>query len=93
MTGSSFKYLTKEGFKNVWTNRMMSLASIAVLMSCLVLIGSAAMMFVNIDSLLSKIEEENVVMVYVEDETTDAELADMESQINALGNISKVEFV
>ena len=93
MTGSSFKYLTKEGFRNVWTNRMMSLASIAVLMSCLVLIGSAAMMFVNIDSLLSKIEEENVVMVYVEDETTDAELADMESQINALGNISKVEFV
>ncbi|MCH5321636.1 MAG: ABC transporter permease, partial [Eubacterium sp.] len=93
MTGSSFKYLTKEGFRNVWTNRMMSLASICVLMSCLVLIGSAAMIFLNIDSLLARIEEENVVMVYVEDETTDEQLSEMENQINALGNVKEVEFV
>lgn len=93
MTGASLKYLTKEGFRNVWTNRMMSIASIAILMSCLVLIGSASMIFLNIDSLLSKIEEENVVMVYVKDDTTEDELKDMENQINALGNIQKVEFV
>ena len=93
MTTSSFKYLTKEGFRNVWTNRMMSLASICVLMSCLVLIGSASMIFLNIDSLLARIEEENVVMVYVEDETTDDQLYEMENQINALGNVNKVEFV
>lgn len=93
MTGASLKYLTKEGFRNVWTNRMMSIASIAILMSCLVLIGSASMIFLNIDSLLSKIEQENVVMVYVKNDTTDEELKEMENQINALGNIQKVEFV
>ena len=93
MTGASLKYLTKEGFRNVWTNRMMSIASIAILMSCLVLIGSASMIFLNIDSLLSKIEQENVVMVYVKDDTTDEELKELENQINALGNIQKVEFV
>lgn len=93
MTGSSLKYLTKEGFRNVWTNRMMSLASIAVLMSCLVLIGSAAMIFLNIDSLLEKIEEENVVMVYIEDETSEEDVAQMETLINNLGNIKEVEFV
>ncbi|MGN1201756.1 MAG: permease-like cell division protein FtsX [Eubacterium sp.] len=93
MTGSSLRYLTKEGFRNVWTNRMMSLASICVLMSCLVLIGSAGMIFLNIDSLLARIEEENVVMVYVEDETTDEQLNEMENRIHALGNIKDVEFV
>ncbi|MCM1115261.1 MAG: permease-like cell division protein FtsX [Clostridium sp.] len=93
MTGSSLKYLTKEGFRNVWTNRMMSIASIAVLMSCLVLIGSAAMIFLNIDSLLGRIEEENVVMVYVQDETTEEELAAMDAEIRALDNIKEVEFV
>lgn len=93
MTGSSLRYLTKEGFRNVWTNRMMSLASICVLMSCLVLIGSAAMVFLNIDSLLERIEEENVVMVYLEDETTQDQITDMEDQIYALDNIKEVEFV
>lgn len=93
MTGSSLKYLTKEGFRNIWTNRMMSLASICVLMSCLVLIGSAAMIFFNIDSLLGKIEEENVIMVYIADEATDEQISEMETQINNLGNIKEIEFV
>lgn len=93
MAGSSLRYLTKEGFRNVWTNRMMSLASICVLMSCLVLIGSAAMVFLNIDSLLERIEEENVVMVYLEDETSQDQIEDMKNQINALDNIKEVEFV
>ena len=93
MTGSSLRYLTKEGFRNVWTNRMMSIASICVLMSCLVLIGSAAMMFLNIDSLLARIEEENVVMVYIDDEATEDDVAQMENQIKDCGNIKSVEFV
>ena len=93
MTGSSLKYLTKEGFRNVWTNRMMSIASICVLMSCLVLIGSATMIFLNIDSLLARIEEENVVMVYLKDDTTDAQIEELKGQIDALDNIKEVEFV
>ena len=93
MTGSSLKYLTKEGFRNVWTNRMMSIASICVLMSCLVLIGSAALVFLNIDSLLSRIEEENVVMVYLKEDATDDDIAKMETEIESMDNISDVEFV
>ena len=75
MTGASLKYLIKEGFRNTWTNRMMSIASICVLMSCLVLIGSASMIFLNIDSLLGKIEEENVIMVYISDDSTPDDIA------------------
>ena len=93
MTGASLKYLIKEGFRNTWTNRMMSIASICVLMSCLVLIGSASMIFLNIDSLLGKIEEENVIMVYIADGTTDEEIANMANEIKACGNIKQVEFV
>ena len=72
MTGASLRYLIKEGFRNTWTNRMMSIASICVLMSCLVLIGSASMIFLNMDSLLSRIEEENVIMVYIKDDANQA---------------------
>ena len=93
MTGASLKYLIKEGFRNTWTNRMMSIASICVLMSCLVLIGSASMIFLNIDSLLGKIEEENVIMVYISDDSTPDDIANMQNEINACGNIKSVEFV
>ena len=93
MTGSSFRYLFKEGFRNTWSNRMMSIASICVLMSCLVLIGCASMIFLNIESLLGRIEEENVVMVYIQDDTSDADIAAMDTQLKGLDNVKEVEFV
>ena len=93
MTGSSFRYLIKEGFRNTWTNRMMSIASICVLLSCLVLIGSASMIFLNINSLVERIEDENVIMVYISDDATDADIDEMGRKISAMSNVDKLEFV
>ena len=93
MTASSLRYLFKEGFKNTWTNRMMSIASICVLLSCLVLIGSASMMFLNIESVVDRIEEENVIMVYIKDGTDDAAIKDMGAKIKKISNVADVEFI
>ena len=93
MTGASLRYLIKEGFRNTWTNRMMSIASICVLMSCLVLIGSASMIFLNMDSLLSRIEEENVIMVYIKDDANQAAIDTMGQEIKALGTVKELEYV
>lgn len=93
MTGSSLRYLIKEGFRNTWTNRMMSIASICVLLSCLVLIGSASMIFLNINSLVDKIGDENVIMVFIEDKTSDKDIDTMGKKLKGMNNISNVEFV
>lgn len=55
-SGKSLSYLTKEGLHNVWVNRMMSLASVAVLTSCLTIIGCAAMLFLMLPKCLIKSE-------------------------------------
>ena len=57
------RYLTKEGFRNLRVNKLMSVASITVLFSCLMLIGIAFMLLVNIQAFISGIEAENVIMV------------------------------
>lgn len=86
-------YLTKEGFKNVWTNRLMSIASIAVLMSCLVMIGSAFMLLVNVQGIMDGIESQNVVMVYLKDEVTPEQAELVGRELNKIENVSKTEFV
>lgn len=62
-------------------------------MSCLVLIGCASMIFLNIESLLGRIEEENVVMVYIQDDTSDADISAMDTQLKGIDNVKEVEFV
>ncbi len=93
MKGASLGYLTKEGFRNVWVNRLMSLASITVLMACLVIIGLGSMLFFNINALLDKIESQNVIMVYIEDGTTDEQIEELEKDIFGLGNVEQCDFV
>lgn len=93
MKGASLGYLTKEGFRNVWINRLMSLASITVLMACLVIIGLGAMLFFNINALLDNIESQNVIMVYIQDGTNDNDINKMEDSINSMDNVQNVVFV
>ena len=63
----SFRYLVSEGFRNIHANRLMSVASIAVLVACLVMIGSACMIFVNVQSAVNQVGQQNVIMVFVND--------------------------
>ncbi len=93
MKGASLQYLTKEGFRNVWVNRLMSLASITVLMACLVIIGLGSMIYFNINALLDNIESQNVVMVYVQDGVSAEETSQIGNRIKVIDNIEDCIFV
>ena len=67
---SSFKYLTGEGIKNVWANRLMTIASVGVLTACMVLIGLALLISINVDKAIGNLEQQNVVMVYFNDKNS-----------------------
>ena len=64
---SSIKYLTGEGVKNAWVNRLMTLASIGVLVACMVIIGLAILISENVNKAVGKLEQQNVVMAYMKD--------------------------
>lgn len=63
----SFNHLIGNGFKNIWLNKFMSLASVGVLVACMAVIGIATAVSVNISSALSTLEKENVILVYFND--------------------------
>ena len=91
----NLKYLTKEGFRNLKVNKLMSLASVTVLFSCLMLIGIAFMLLVNIEVFISNIEAENVIMVYadVNLETDDVEFIKLGNDLEAIPYVGTVEII
>lgn len=89
----SFSYLVKEGFRNIWTNRLMSFASIGVLICCLMLMGSAALVSVNITEVMDWLGDKNVIKVFLNDGLTPEQTEQMESIIMGVGNIESIEFV
>lgn len=67
MKVGSIRYLIKEGFKGTWANRLMSLASIGVLVACMVVIGLAILISQNVNMAIGTLEQQNVVHVYLKD--------------------------
>ena len=84
----SLRYLIKEGFKNVWHNSLMSIASIGVLVAVMVLIGAAMLLSVNVDAMLSNLQAQNVVMVYTTDSATEEQARAAYNEITALENVN-----
>ena len=90
---SSFGYLIKEGFKNLFHNRLMTLASIGVLVSCLVLTGSAVMLTINVANIVESVGDTNVTKVFLDDEMTKLEAVYKGKELKEVENIVDVQFI
>lgn len=88
-----FNYLLGAGVRNLWTQRLMSVATIVVLVIGMVLVSSSSVVFLNIDKTLSHMEAQNVIMVFIEDELPEEEQVKLGEQFSAMENVSKCEFV
>lgn len=93
MRGSSFGYLLKEGARNISMNAMMSLASIGVLVSCLLLIGSSVMFSLNVKSIVGYVESQNEVVAFVLEGLDEEAMARLDDEIRGIGNISQIEYI
>ncbi|MGN0470299.1 MAG: permease-like cell division protein FtsX [Acutalibacteraceae bacterium] len=85
-------YLLKEGFKNIWNNRMMSLASIVVLVSCLIITGAASLLSLNVEHLISSVGDDNEITVYLDADISDIDAIKTGGEIGKIKNISECKF-
>ena len=90
---NSFYYLVKQGFRNLWNNRLMSLASIGVLVSCMLLIGAAALLSINISSVISALEDQSEAIVYLDDGISDDKIEEVRAAIIETGKVTTVDFI
>lgn len=90
---NSAGYLIKEGFRSVKINKLMTIASMGVLICCMLLMGCSVLVSSNTTNLLSKIEEQNVIMVFMDDDATQEMTDAAQAQIKKLENVKDVIFI
>ena len=90
---NSAGYLIKEGFRSVKINKLMTIASMGVLICCMLLMGCSVLVSANTTNLLSKIEEQNVIMVFMDDKATQKMTDTAKAQIEKMDNVKEVVFI
>lgn len=86
-------YFLKEGLKNMAHNRMMTLASIGVLIAGMLLTGTAVLFSMNVKLMIQEVGDSNITTVYLDNDITSENDAEkIGEELNKLGNVLNVEF-
>ncbi len=93
MKGNNIFYMLGQSFKSLWRNGIMTIASITVLMSCLVLIGSFSLLVYNINVNLAEIGSLQEIVVFCDTEADEATVQQIGEQIATMSNVSDCVFV
>lgn len=77
-------YFIGQAFQGILRNGVMSVASVAVLMSCLIVLCSFALLVVNINVNLDSLGLMNEIVIFLEYDLTEEEIVSIEQQIKSI---------
>ena len=90
---STFFYTIRQGLKNIWKNKLFSLASIATMTACIFLFGIFYMIVTNFQSMVKEAESGVAVTVFFDEGTTQKQIDEIGQQIQARPEVAAVEYV
>ncbi len=82
-----------DGFKSVFRNFSLSLASISCITITLILVGVSIILSENVNKFTDDIEKDVTIVVYIDKDATTEEIEKIEDNIKSLDNIDSIEFL
>ena len=93
MKKNNIGYLLREGFRGVFLHGFMSFAAVCVTVACLIIMGTFSLLLYNVHVMIVDLEKENQVLVYIDEDYSEAEAKSVGSRINLISNVHEAKFV
>ena len=90
---STLGYVGKQGVKNIWRNKMFSLASIATMSACIFLFGLFFSILVNFQYIIRTAEEGVAITVFFDEDATDEQKQEIGDELRERDGVSEVVYV
>ncbi|WP_343249511.1 permease-like cell division protein FtsX [Diplocloster hominis] len=90
---STIVYSLKQGLKNIYRNKMFSLASIATMSACIFLFGLFFAIVMNFQSMIKDIEAGVAVTVFFKENVTEEQILEVKAKIEKRDEVSNVIYV
>lgn len=93
MRVSTVKYTVEQGFRNIIKNKMFSIASIATMAACIFMFGIFYSLIMNFQYMVEKAEEEVAIVVFFDEDVTQAERDIIEMELSDRPEVLEVKYV
>lgn len=85
-------YFLSKGFKNIWRNRMMSFTTICIVAAGLIIFGIFMLISLNINDLLTTIEGQCEINVYLSSDAGGSTISQIEKELKEIEGVTEVSF-
>ena len=90
---STITYNIRQGFKNIWRNKMFSIASIATMAACIFLLGIFYSIGTNFKTIVKEAEESVSVTVFFNEDQTDDQIKAIGEKIKKRPEVDRMEYI
>lgn len=88
----SLGYCIRQGFKNIWRNRMFSVASVTTMTACILLFGMFFSVLTNVNFMIRTLEEEVGITVLFDEGLDKDQIDAIGEKIKAIEHVSDVTY-
>lgn len=89
---SSIGFFLGEGFRNIFLHGFMSFAAVSVIVICLIITGTTALVSYNINLNILKLQNESEIVIFIEDTYTEEQARELHGTIMQVDNVQEAEF-
>lgn len=89
---NGFFYNIRQGLKNIWRNRMFSIASVSTMAACIFIFGIFFSILMNVNSMVRTLEEEVGVTVLFDEGTSEARIKKIGETIETNEHVVSIKY-
>ncbi|MCD8324337.1 MAG: permease-like cell division protein FtsX [Clostridiales bacterium] len=93
MKFSTIGYTFKEGIRNVWINKIFSIASIATMAACIFLFGIFYSILVNFQSVMNDVESDVAITIFFDEGTGQERIDQIGMEIASRSEVSRFNYI
>ena len=86
-------YYIREGLDSIFTHGLMSFATVCIILACLLIMGSFALVSLNVNSIIDYMEDQNQILAFVDESLSEEDARNLEGVLLKLDNVASVSFV
>ncbi|MDR0293411.1 MAG: permease-like cell division protein FtsX [Oscillospiraceae bacterium] len=87
------RYYFTEGFRGIFLHAFSSFAAVGVITACLLIMGSFTLVAVNVQGLVTEMEQSSEIVLWVDESLSDAMAKSIGSRISAFDNVKDAQFI
>lgn len=93
MNRHNIGYFFREGIKGIFSHGFMSLASVTVMITCLLLTGTMLLMVLSVNTTIESLVSLGDIRAYVDESYTREQAEALENKLRMIDNVSGVDFI